>query len=201
MDFSNLFAGIEPGGMKDIYEIKILICYLLNAMKEPLSKEQMDAVLEGNQLVSYFSYAAAYKELLQSGHLHLEEQDGREVLCLDELGRHTALMLKTNLPLSVRDKVVSAGMEIIAGMNRDKAREVSAEPCGNGYSVRLVIHDEDVDLVDVRLFAPDMEQVEIIKKQFTDNTVDVYKGLIALLIRDGAGLKEIADRLTPQEKQ
>ena len=46
MDFDSFFAGIEPGGLKDIYEIKILV-YLLYSVKEPLTKEQIDAVFAG----------------------------------------------------------------------------------------------------------------------------------------------------------
>lgn len=193
MDFESFFAGIEPGGMTDIYEIKILVCYLLNALKEPLTKEQMDLVLQGNHLVNYFSYAAAYKELLESGHVYTEERDGRTLLRLNELGQHTALLLKSNLPLSVKDKVVSAGMEILAEMRRDKERIIQVEELDSGFMVRLTIHDEAVDLLDIRIFAPDREQVEIIKKQFEQNTLAVYKGVVSLLIRDGQGLNRIAE--------
>ena len=197
MDFESVFAGIEPGGMTDIYEIKILICYLLNSLKEPLTKEQMDQVLQGNRLVNYFSYASAYKELLESGHVYIEERGGRSLLRLNELGQHTALLLKSNLPLSVKDKVVSAGMEILAEMKRDRERDVAVEQVENGYMVRLTVHDDAVDLLDIRIFAPDMEQVEIIKKQFMQNTLTIYKGVISLLIRDGQGLRRIAEEYGP----
>ena len=152
MDFESVFAGIEPGGMTDIYEIKILICYLLNSLKEPLTKEQMDQVLQGNRLVNYFSYASAYKELLESGHVYIEERGGRSLLRLNELGQHTALLLKSNLPLSVKDKVVSAGMEILAEMKRDRERDVAVEQAENGYMVRLTVHDDAVDLLDCLLY-------------------------------------------------
>ncbi len=201
MDFESVFAGIEPGGMTDIYEIKILICYLLNSLKEPLTKEQMDLVLQGNHLVNYFSYAAAYKELLESGHVYTQEQDGRTVLRLNELGQHTALLLKSNLPLSVKDKVVSVGMEILAEMKRDRERAVRVEELDNGYTVQLTIRDGAVELLNIRIFAPDQEQVEIIKKQFEQNTLDVYKGVISLLIRDGQGLCQIAEGYAEAENR
>ena len=124
VDFDSFFAGIEPGGLKDIYEIKILICYLLYSVKEPLSKEQVDVVLQGNHLVNYFSYAAAYRELLESKHISEIEQDGKKVLQLNQLGKDTAIALKSNLPLSLKNKVVSAGMEILAEMKMDKVRQV-----------------------------------------------------------------------------
>ena len=199
MDFDSFFAGIEPGGLKDIYEIKILICYLLYSVKEPLSKEQIDVVLQGNHLVNYFSYATAYRELLESRHISEMEQDGKKVLRLNELGKDTAIALKSNLPLSLKNKVVSAGMEILSEMKMDKVRQVELEKIDNGYIVRLVIHDENLDLLDIKLFAPDEEQVDIIKQQFVSNTIDVYKGIISLLIRDRTGLENIAERFDSSE--
>ena len=201
MDFDSLFAGIEPGGMTDVYEIKILICYLLHAVKEPLSKEQMDMVLQGNHLVNYFSYSSAYQELLKSGHISLAEQNGREVVVLNKFGRDTALLLKSSLPLSVKDKVVSAGMEILAEMRRDRERETRLEEIENGYIVRLILHDGDLELLNIGLFAPDMEQADIIRNQFMENTADIYKGIISLLIRDKHGLELIAKRFGQDESE
>lgn len=201
IDFDALFAGIEPGGMTDVYEIKILICYLLYAVKEPLSKEQMDTVLQGNHLVNYFSYSAAYQELLKSGHITLEEKDGQKIIVLNQFGRDTALLLKSSLPLSVKDKVVSAGMEILAEMRRDKERETRLEQVENGYIVRLILRDGDLELLNIGLFAPDTEQAEIIRAQFMENTADVYKGIISLLIRDKQGLNLIAERFEQPKEQ
>ena len=39
MAFDTFDEGIIPGGMRSKYEIRILICYLLNSIKEPVSKE------------------------------------------------------------------------------------------------------------------------------------------------------------------
>lgn len=195
MDFDSMFAGIEPGGMTDAYEIKILICYLLYVLKEPITKEQMDTVLQGNHLVNYFSYSSAYKELLKSGHISTEERDGKQLLILNKFGRDTALLLKSSLPLSVRDKVVSAGMELIAEIKRDKEREVLVEKTADGYMVRLRLHDGELELLQVSFFAPDAEQAELIRQQFTDRTAQIYQGIVAMSIRDSQGLHLLADEI------
>lgn len=195
MNFDSMFAGISPGGMTDGYEIKILICYLLDAVKQPITKEQMDLILQGNHLVNYFSYCAAYQELLKSGHISIEERDGKEWLVLNQFGKETALMLKSSLPLSVRDKVVSAGMEIIAEMRRDQERETAIEETADGFLVRLRLHDGALELLNLAIFAPDKEQAELIRAQFMNNTADVYQGIIALMIRDSEGLNKIAEKL------
>ena len=69
MDFNEYFAGIEPGGLKDTYDIKLLICYLLSTITEPLSPDQLNYIFQSEGLVNYFSYTVALKELLESGHI------------------------------------------------------------------------------------------------------------------------------------
>lgn len=195
MDFDSMFAGIAPGGMTDQYEIKILICYLLHAVKEPITKEQMDFVLQGNHLVNYFSYCGAYQELLKSGHIAVEERDGKQWLVLQPFGRDTARMLQSSLPLSVRDKVVSCGMELVAQMKRDKERETEIQPTEEGYTVRLRLHEGDLELLHLAVFAPDKTQAELIQKQLSEKTAEVYLGMIGLLIGDSEGLRKLADQM------
>lgn len=86
-------------------------------------------------------------------------------------------------------------------MKMDKVRQVEVEKIDNGYIVRLVIHDVNLDLLDIKLFAPDEEQVEIIKQQFSGNTIDVYRGIISLLIKDRAGLEKIAEQFDLSESK
>ena len=198
MDFDSMFAGVTPGGMTDGYEIKILICYLLHVVKQPITKDQMDFVLQGNHLVNYFSYCTAYQELIKSGHISVEKKDGKNWLTLNPFGRDTALMLQNSLPLSVRDKVVACGMEIISELQRDKEREVRIESIDNGYTVHLRLHDGELELLNLSVFAPDKMQAERIRDRLTDDTAEVYQGMIALMIRDGKGLKKLAEQMEKQ---
>ncbi len=200
MDFDSLFAGISPGGMTDGYEIKILICYLLDALKQPITKAQMDEVLQGNRFVNYFCYSGAYQELLKSGHISLEEKDGEDWLILNQFGKDTAHNLQSSLPLSVREKVVTAGMDIIARMKRDRERETRIEPSKNGYTVHLRLHDGEVDLLRLAVFAPDQAQAELIRDRLSDHTAEIYQGMISLIIQDPDELATLAETMRKEKE-
>ena len=68
MDLTNTFAGIEPGGLKDTYDIK-LSSVTCSTITEPLSPDQLNYIFQSEGLVNYFSYTVALKELLESGHI------------------------------------------------------------------------------------------------------------------------------------
>ena len=63
---STFLKNDEPGSLSDIYEIKILICYLLSCIEKPLSKEQVNYVFQFNSIVNYFSFCQALKELIDT---------------------------------------------------------------------------------------------------------------------------------------
>ena len=49
-----IIAGISPGGLKETYEVKILVCYLLSALDAPLSRENIAEICTGSGITDYF---------------------------------------------------------------------------------------------------------------------------------------------------
>ncbi|MEG2814214.1 MAG: DUF4364 family protein, partial [Oscillospiraceae bacterium] len=155
---NEIVAGIGVGGLKDKYEIKILICYLLNSIEIPLSKEQLNYIFQGESFVNYFSFCDALNELLQNGHISQKVNDknsNEEIYYLNELGVETAQKLKNSLPKSLKDNVITAAMQLIAKNKSGKENEVSIEPYKNGFMVHCIFHDIDFDLMRLDVFAPD----------------------------------------------
>lgn len=173
-----IVPGIGVGGLTDKYEIKILICYLLYCIKSPLSREQLNMIFQDEQLVNYFSFCDAFKELVESEHLSATE-DGR--YALNPLGEETALRLNRSLPKSLRDNVVNTAIQLMARLKLERENEASIIPYQNGFLVQCVIHDVDFDLMRFELFAPDELQAERIRERFLADPAKVYQTMIAAL--------------------
>ena len=56
--------GVLAGGLIDINEIKILICYILNVLNCEIAHNDLIEVLTGDELVNYFDAGSAISELL-----------------------------------------------------------------------------------------------------------------------------------------
>lgn len=178
MDYDRVIPGVGAGGLTDKYDIKILVCYLLNCLKTPLTKTQLDFVFQDGSYANYFSYCAAYAELLASGHITL---DG-DTLVLHELGVETAKRLYTNLPSSLRDNVVASAMGLLARIKHERENEAHIQPYGNGYRVSCTIHDTDFDLLSFQIYAPDILQAEQIANRFRSDPAKLYQSLIQYLV-------------------
>ena len=76
MAFDTFDEGIIPGGMRSKYEIRILICYLLNSIKEPVSKEIIvDSICE-ESLANYFETSSCFDDLIEKGNIIEKGTDG-----------------------------------------------------------------------------------------------------------------------------
>lgn len=93
MGFDAFDAGVEPGGLRSKSEIKLLVCYLLRSVGEPLSKDVIDEVMQSYGFANYFDVSQALLELVQTGSITL---DGAQpsVYRLAPNGRQAAEMLE-----------------------------------------------------------------------------------------------------------
>lgn len=183
MDFDQkpLVAGVAPGGFTDAHEVRILICYLLDSTGIPMSKENLNYIFQINHLVNYFTFSEALTELIQSKHISVQQQGKEEFYRLNPLGKETAKLLKNSLPRSVRDRVVSTAMELMVQLKKEEENEALIEPYKNGYRVHCIIHDDDIDLIEFKLFVPDKMQADIVREQFLRNPTHFYSKMIAYL--------------------
>lgn len=179
-----VIPGIGIGPMTDKYDIKILICYLLNSVKTPLSKDQINFIFQDEQLVNYFSFCEALKELIEAGHITSNITSDGELYLLNELGIETAKKLERTLPTSLRDNVVRAAITLLAKIKKERENQVDIFPYENGFMVHCVMHDSSFDLLRLDIFAPDSLQADRIKENFLNDPTKVYQGIVKLLIED-----------------
>lgn len=180
MKLHGFSAGVEPGGLHEDYEIKILICYLLSALKDPLSKSQMNEVLTGNGLVNYFQFADALEELVQDGHIKVIEEmrpEGEFYRLLPK-GKMTALEFERSLPLTVREKSVNSALQIQKKARLRSQNKAEIEKTKDGYIVTCLMKDIGSDLLQLSLFVPTKEQAERVKERFLDDPEILYRSVL-----------------------
>lgn len=184
MNNDMVVPGVGVGGVMEKYEIKILICYLLDSVHTPLTREQLNLIFQDDAYVNYFWFCDTLQDLIESEHIRVEEKDGEETFVLLPLGKETAKRLNRNLPKSLRDNVVESAMRILARLKKERENEATIEPYGNGFWVHCIVHDVDFDLMHIKVYAPDEAQAEMIQKRFMEDPSKVYSGLMHILLDD-----------------
>ena len=187
-------AGVEPGGLYTSQEIKILICYMLLGVGEPMERQMVTELIAGNGMANFFETAAAVVELARQG--HLTEEEGR--ISLTETGRQVGDTLAGMIPYTLRERSVKAALQLLTRIRREQENTVELEKLDHGYRVTCTIQDSASPLMSVSLRVADDMQAGLIRENFLDDPTLLYRSLLAILTGD-AGMRradtEIAIRL------
>lgn len=180
---SPLAAGVPPEGFQDIHEVRILLCCILNAVPEPMSKNDLARLFQENHLVNYFTLSAALSELLSEKQATLIDRDGEACYQLDDFGIEAAKALEHTIPLSVREHVSNAAQQLMHRKKNERENEILIEPHHNGYSVQIIMHDTDIDLLNLKLFVPDQTRAERVQEKMLQNPAAFYAQIIDFLTK------------------
>ncbi len=187
MDYENITAGIEPGGSKKIYEARILICFLLNLLNKPLSRSDINNILQYKSLVNYFTFAQAFNDIIKDKHIvEYKGEDSKEkniepLFVLTAAGKKTADVFKNTIASTVKNKLELAAKEYLNNLKLLEENIVTINKVDDGYMVLCRIKDVGSDLITINIFAPDKQIAERIKKNFVKGSLELYQYIFDFL--------------------
>ena len=181
-EFDAFTQGISVGGMRTKNDIRILLCYILKTINEPISKTQLDTLFTTTELANFFEVGDALAQLKASDVVNVvSDEAGEDFYSLTPAGRDASDNLETDVPVSTRKKAVSAAMEILAREKNKRYTEAKIEKLNRGYNVMLSIKDGDTVMMQTVLYAADSLQANVLCDNFTADPSKLYGGIIELL--------------------
>lgn len=180
MKFDAFSAGIEPGGLRNTKQIRILICYLLVSIDAPLRKEDIISLLQENGLANYFEITTALSDLTDKGSIITENG-----LCAaGESARMIAKQLDGSIPTAVRERTMAAALKLLAKVKRERENTVEITQNVHGCQVTCHISGGDMELMSLSLYVPDLQQASVVKHNFHENPNTIYRAMLAVLTKD-----------------
>lgn len=174
--------GVAAGGLRDRYQVNILIMYLLRSIKTPLTMEDLQFACLEDELTNYFELTGALEELIQIDQIQeLTLSDRTIAYQLTKKGEDRTDLLLRDLPKSVRDRALQNIMELLRQKSSSSKIFSSVTKVDDGYLVKLILPDLGSDLMDLTLFAPDLNSAKSIESSFKASPENLYRGIWALL--------------------
>lgn len=175
-------SGVDPDGLKDIDDIKSMVCYLIKSVKEPLSKKLINDILQDDySLANYFEVNQAISELLKAGIIHKKIVDDEEILIMDENNSPSVDYFEKDLPLSVREKAINCAVKLLTRSRRERENEIIVDKLEKGYNVTFSLYDVDTEFMKLTIYVSDKLQVEAIKENFLNDPTKLYSSIISSL--------------------
>lgn len=196
MQDENIFkmAAKADTEIKDVPTLNILICYLLKKIDKPVNTEHLYDILITTGLVNYFSYQDSIGFLLENGHIRIEtDEKCEDCYTLMPKGTACAKELKKYAPKSYRDNFVLAALRYFARIRMEQEVNIEYTESENGCYVRVRCHDNKNDLMDLKLFAPDKSQAQLIGNRIMLNPANFYSKIIELVLSNEEDPYDLTD--------
>lgn len=173
--FDAFTAGMKDGGLRSVSSITLLVCYIIANIDGKVTAQNIIEAVDEGMIANHFEISDAISRLMKCGRIS-EAEDGALSLNIDPTD--SIELVEHDLPLTIRQRSIELCQKIIAKETYKRENKVAVEKTDKGYNVILHISDFDVDYMVLTLFAPTIEQAELIKDKFITNPVQVYENLI-----------------------
>ena len=191
MEYDAITAGVEPGGIINAQQVRLLVGYMLREVPEPMGRQLLPELLQYHGLANFFEVNRAIEELLAKG--SLQEAEG-DKLILTEQGRTAVNEWEFLLPYSAKQKAVKAVMTALTRLRNQRENRVEIRPRERGLDVVCTVLDGEQALLELRLWVPNKAQAEIVKERFLNDPLSCYRSTVEMLMEEEQPRKAPADR-------
>ena len=192
MKFSN-FDFSDMNNITDIYAVKILLCYFLNKIDRPVTPNQLLEIATSSNIVNYFSYNHAVDSMVENGLIREITVEDELFYELTEKGKIGAEEFKTMAPKSAREKILAEGLRFFAKLKNENTVSFEIVETEKGCEVKCLCVDNGTKLMELSLFAPDMEQAELIKKRIRMNPQAFYGKIMDFVLDNEEYVPQVKD--------
>lgn len=171
-------AGVEPGGLHNSHEIKLLIGYLLCGVGQPMPRADVLDVICGGGMANFFDTSAALDDMVEQT-LLTEQDDG--TLVLTQMGAEASQTLADRLPYTLRERSVAAALRLLSRRRNEQGNRVEITPAENGFVVTCTVGVENPPLLMFSLLVGDEHQAELVRENFLRDPLLLYQSTIGVL--------------------
>lgn len=167
-------------------QLKVLILFALKSAVSPIPQSTLGEIL-GNCDINYFNIGPVLEEVIETNLVSRLKEENTTFLVLSDKGREIADILKGEISVALRQKVVYYTSLAIGKLRKDLSVETSVnQRLNNGlveYVVNLKLKDDGADLMNLFLYSPTELQAEMIINAFKENPQTVYKKILETFIK------------------
>ena len=184
MEHDAITAGVSKiGGLFDTADVKVLICYILSSINEPVPGTMLGEVLHHEGIANIFEVSDCLASLTETGHLQeLNDEDG--TYTITDSGRDVADTLKTSLSTVVKERAYTAVLKMFSRFKNAKETDFKITREDDRIFLTCSALDRGKPFMSIKLLMTDEDQAVFVKEKFLSNTSKIYSKLIEMLTTD-----------------
>ena len=169
--------------------VKIFVLYLMQNINYPLDYVTINDIVMQNDYVMYLDFAEGFHEMLDSGLILENEDNGEKYYYVSEKGRCVAQELHSDILSSILDQSMACALRYLDFKKRGIEAHCSSERRHDGrYDVTCTFtqkrpgEDRERDVIFTTTIVVDSnDRAERMKENFRNRPEAIYRGVVALL--------------------
>jgi predicted transcriptional regulator len=167
----------------ELAENKLLLLYILERIKLPVSKNQITEIVLKNNFLNYFTLQQYISELIAAGFIEYTEVSGKNRLTVTSKGHKVLDMFLNRLS---EDKTKIVDLYIEENINTIKQQiDLTADYTianNNSFTVNLKAVEKGITLIDLKLNVVSNKQARDICTRWKNNSSELYNEIINILV-------------------
>ena len=169
----------------ELAESKLLLLYILNKVKFPVSNNQLTQIILENNLINYFTLQQYIVDMVSSNLLKYTDEETKSRIILTEKGIRVLSFFENRISeekMNIITAYLSTNMEYIK-----REVTVSADYTieqKDTFVVDLRAVENETTLIDIKLTVGSNKQARDLCTKWKTNSSDLYNKIINLLINE-----------------
>lgn len=166
----------------ELAEDKLLLLYILEKIKLPISNNKVTQIVLENNFINYFTLQQYLSELIDANFINNVMQENKHRIVISKSGLNVLSLFKNRISeskIKIIDSYLKNKME-----NIKKEIAISADYTieGNNYIVNLKAIENDSILIDLKLNVASNDQAKELCSKWKNDSSELYKKLFKVLI-------------------
>jgi len=164
-------------------DLKVIICYLLSAIKEPIPVTETAQLFHYEGIANYFDTQTAIYELEKEGYIE-QPSNKKDMMTVAQKGIILSSTLKESVSIVLREKLYNAVVKMLARYKAERDTNIEITQGQSGYLLTCKVNGGEETLLSYSIMLPNMAQANSLKERILKNPKYYCDAFIELLTDD-----------------
>ncbi len=169
----------------ELAENKLLVLYVIKALKQPISNTQLTEIILENNFINYFTLQQYISELESSNFVKYIEKNDKKLLTITDNGENVLSFFNDRISPIKRDIIDNYISSAIDHIKKELTiySDYTIEK-NDSFIVNLRAFEDESLLIDLKVSVPSKKQAKSLCSKWKENPSDIYTKIMQSLFAD-----------------
>ena len=169
----------------ELAENKLLVLYVIQSLKQPISKTQLTEIILENNFINYFTLQQYISELESSEFVGYVEKNNKKLITITKKGENVLSFFNERISPIKRDIIDNYISKTIDNIKKELTihSDYTIEK-NNSFIVDLKALEDEILLIDLKISVPTKKQASYLCARWKEYPSDIYTKIVQVLFNE-----------------